>query len=177
MHYVLCTIWYLVSTSLAGGCQQGPQQQVLQQQDPHARLFSYLDDTYLVVRADLGVLALAGLNRVLAPLGLELNTRKTQVWSPAGAQAVEPELAGHVVPVLPALGTKLRAPGDADDAALTLGGEGCGLDQATTRLQQIFARLQELRESLSKQARAALLTTYAGNASQHNLQLALATDD
>ena len=51
----------------------------LQQRDPDARLFSYLDDTYMVVRADLGVLTLAGLNEALAPLGLELNARKTLV--------------------------------------------------------------------------------------------------
>ena len=147
----------------------------LQQLDPAARLYSYLDDSYLVVRAGLGALTLTGLREVLAPLGLELNDDKTLVWSPAGVQAVEAELASKCVPVLPVLGAQLRAPGDADGAALPLGGQGCGLDGATARLEKLWANLERLLQGgLKRQAAGALLNTYAGNASQHNLQLALA---
>ena len=148
----------------------------LQQLDPGARLYSYLDDTYLAVRPDLGARALAGLRQLLAPLGLELNDNKTLVWSPAGIQAVLPELAPRYVAVLPVLGAQLRAPGDPDGAALPLGGQGCGLDGATTRLGRLWASLERLLQAgLKRQAAAALLNTYAGNASQHHLQLALAS--
>ena len=60
---------------------------------PDARLFSCLGDACLAVRPDLGALALAGLSGALAPLGHELDARKTPVWSPAVARAAQPELA------------------------------------------------------------------------------------
>ena len=54
--------------------------------DPEARLLSFLDDTYLVLRKELALLALTGFQQAVAPLGMELNPRKTLVWSPSGPQ-------------------------------------------------------------------------------------------
>eukprot|EP00959_Pyramimonas_sp_CCMP1952_P280279 5859006-Pyramimonas_sp.AAC.1 len=49
----------------------------LQRLDPAARLYSYLDDTYLVVEAGLSPATLTALETALEPYGLELNHAKT----------------------------------------------------------------------------------------------------
>ena len=47
--------------------------------DPHAKLFSYLDDTYLVVAKEVAARTLAALEQAFQPLGLTLNPTKTQL--------------------------------------------------------------------------------------------------
>ena len=141
----------------------------LKQLDPQARMYSYLDDTYLVASASAVVLALAGLREMLAPFGLDLNVRKTMVWSPSGMRAIPAELAQHAVPVLPVLGAHLRSRGDAAEAPEKLGG-GSSLGEATDRLRGLWANLQRLRHAgLSAQGVGAFLRTYAGSASQLTL--------
>ena len=76
--------------------------------DAEARLFSFLDDTYLVVKKPLALLALTALQQALAPLGLQLNQRKTVVFSPSGQQGLPAELSSHCVDSLPALEAHLR---------------------------------------------------------------------
>ena len=149
----------------------------LQQIDPAARLYSYLDDTYLVVDSSVAVLALTGLSAALEPLGLTLKHTKTAVWSPAGREAVLPELRSHWVDSLAVLGAYLKSPGDSEDAPHQLGQTaGSGLPEATQRLEKLWQKLKPLLAAgLKRQAAAALLRTYAGAASQHALQLALAT--
>ena len=121
--------------------------------DPEAQLFSYLDDTYLVVSKDLLLLALTGLAEAVRPFGLELNPRKTFVWSPSGAAGLPDEAAAHWTDSLPVLGAHLRCRGDAEDAPLTLGAGATSLKDATSRLQQLWAQLQRLQKAgLSKQA-------------------------
>ena len=149
----------------------------LQQLDPAARLYSYLDDTYVVVDAPLAALALAGLSKALEPLGLVLNVSKTAVWSPVGRAAVLPELQSSWVDTLPVLGAYLKTRGDADDAPHRLGQAASGLPEATRRLETLWGGLQSLLEAgLKRQAAGALLRTYAGAASQHSLQLSHAAE-
>jgi len=145
--------------------------------DPAAKLYSYLDDTYLVVDSELAALALGGLGKALEPLGLELNPTKTLVWSPAGVTAVLPELRSCYTAALPVLGAHLRTQGDAEDAPHFLGRGNGGLLEATDRLGKLWENLQRLQKAgLKRQAAGALLRTYAGPASQHALQLTLASD-
>jgi len=145
--------------------------------DPAAKLYSYLDDTYLVVDSELAVLALGGLAKALEPLGLELNPTKTLVWSPAGMTAVLPELHSCYTHALPVLGAHLSTRGDAEDAPHYLGRASSGLVEATSRLSKLWENLKRLQGAgLKRQAEAALLKTYAGLASQHALQLSLASD-
>ena len=145
------------------------------------RLYSYLDDTYLVLPAQLATAALHRLAELLEPLGLELNGRKTHVWSPTRPQAVPPELRAHFVPALPVLGTHLRARGDVADAPFELG-QNNGLEQAAGRLTQLWDALRPLgkrtvgEHGLSLQATGSLLRTYAGAASQHVLRALLASE-
>lgn len=109
----------------------------------------------------------------MATLGLELNPRKTLVWSPQGVQAVPAEVRAHAVPVLPALGSHLCCRGDTQEAPHQLGGTG-QLADATERLVSLWQQLQRLQKAgLQRQATAALLRTYAGSASQHALRLTL----
>jgi hypothetical protein len=148
----------------------------LQRLDPLAKLFSYLDDTYLVVDRAFATQALEGLKLALAPLGLDLNPRKTLVWCPAGASTLPAELATHAVAALPVLGAYLRSHGDAEETPHNLGQNGTSLDEATLRLTTLHETLTRLRKAgLKKQAAAALLRSYAGSASQHALRLTLAT--
>ena len=149
----------------------------LQQLDPQARLYSYLDDTYVVVDAAYSLLAVAGFKEAVEQLGMELNESKTAVWCPAGRTGVPAELRPYYKEALPVLGSVLKAQGDSDDAPYLLGQTGGGLEEATRRLGKLWATLQRLHAAgLKKQQVGALLRTYAGAASQHALQLALASD-
>ena len=109
----------------------------LQQLDRDAKLYSYLDDTYVVVDATLCALALDKLKEALAPLGLELNATKTQVWLPAGRISIPLELQSDYVNALPVLGSQLKTQGDSDDAPYLLGQTAGGLDEATGRLSKL----------------------------------------
>ena len=149
----------------------------LRRLDPKAKLYSYLDDTYVVVEPTLAQVALAGLEKALEPLGLELNPSKTAVWSPTGRAAVLPGLQGNWVSSLPVLGSHLKTQGDRDQAPHQLGTQGSGLPEAEQRLRKLWSGLQPLQEAgLKRQAAGALLRTYAGAASQHSLQLAQASE-
>ena len=155
-----------------------PYLEMLLHMDPLAKMYSYLDDTYLVVSKQCAVLALTGLSQELGRIGLELNPSKTVAWSPGGVDALPLELQPHFVPTLPVLGAHLLSPGDVTDATLQLGGHGADLARAGRRLEQLWQRLTKLHKAgLKAQAVAALLKTYAGPASQYNLQLNLATSD
>ena len=146
--------------------------------DSNARLLSFLDDTYIMIKKPLALLALTGLQQAVAPLGLALNPRKTLVFSPNGQQELPAELLCHWVTSLPVLGAHLRAPGDNQDAPLQLGGDSDGLEQATTRLGKLWKELQRLHKAgLTQQATASLLRSYAGAASQYPLQLEQATNN
>ena len=149
----------------------------LQRLDPLARLYSYLDDTYVVLNKSLAALALTGLSKALEPLGLALNPAKTKVWSPTGPNGLPVEMLPHYTQTLPVLGSHLKAPGDTDDAPAYLGQAGSALGDATVRLQKLWDALQALwNAGLKRQAVASLLTTYAGAASQHALQLQLCSE-
>ena len=148
----------------------------LQVLDPLAKLYSYLDDTYLVVDRALAAQALEALGRALAPLGLDLNPWKTLVWCPAGTATLPVELAPHATAALPVLGSYLRCHGDLGETPHNLGQSGTSLDDATLRLSTLSNTLGRLRKAgLKRQAAAALLRSYAGSASQHALRLTLAT--
>ena len=146
--------------------------------DPLAKLYSYLDDTYLVVDKALAAQALGALSQTLATLGLNLNPRKSLVWCPAGTTTLPGELAAHAVAALPVLGSYLRCPGDGGETPHNLGQSNASLDEATQRLATLHNTLCGLmRAGLKKQAAAALLRSYVGSASQHALRLTLATVD
>ena len=148
----------------------------LQQLDPDAKLYSYLDDAYVVVKADLA--ALTGVASVLQPLGLALNPTKTQAWCPSGRAMVAPELQCYYTDSLPVLGSQLKAPGDTDEAPHRLGQGGSGLAEATQRLDKLLNNLRPLvTAGLKRQAAGALFKAYAGPASQHVLQMAHATEE
>lgn len=126
--------------------------------DPKAKLYSYLDDTYLVVAKEFAVLALSCLQEALRPLGLELNPKKTFVWSPNGREALPQELRSHFVKTLPVLGARLLSPGDREETPLQLGGDGAGLGAGTRRLEKVWQQLWKLQKAgLAKQVAAALL--------------------
>jgi len=146
--------------------------------DPRAKLYSYLDDTYLVVDASLAALALQAFQRALHPLGLRLNWTKTAAWSPAGRAVLTPDLQACWVPSLPVLGKHLRPPGDAESSApAALGEPANSLTEAGQKLQRLWEELKKLQKAgLKKHAAAALLRAYAGPASQHSLRMELATD-
>ena len=146
----------------------------LQGLDPLAKLYSYLDDTYLVVCPAHAQQALHGLQDALATLGLSLNHTKTQAWSPAGVASLPLPLQSYHTAALPVLGKHLRTGGDADGSPVNLGQPGAGLQQATQRLGELSRKLQLRRAGLKKQAAGALLRTYAGAASQHALRTGLA---
>ena len=145
----------------------------LQRADPLAKMYSFLDDTYVVVSRGLAVIALRGLQQALRPLDMELHPGKTKVWFWNGSADLPPELAGNFVDSLPVLGAHLKAPGDRQDAPVHLGtAAGQGLTQATRKLSDLGQVLQRLQGGgLSKQAAGALFKTYAGAASQYPLQL------
>ena len=150
----------------------------LRQLDTEARLYSYLDDSYIVVRKDLVTLALAGLKEAYAPLGLELNPDKTLVWSPSGAAGLPAEALAHWTDKLPVLGKQLKAAGDTDDAPAYLDQDDSSLEEATARLQKLWNSLRPLLDAgLKRQAAASLLISYAGAASQHALQLSLCSEE
>lgn len=143
--------------------------------DALAKLYSYLDDTYLVVCSAHAHQALQGLQDALATLGLSLNHTKTQAWSPAGATALPLALQRYYTPTLPVLGKHLRTSGDTNSSPVNLGQPGAGLQQTTQRLGELWVKLQQLQKAgLKKQAAGALLRTYAGAASQHALRTGLA---
>ena len=149
----------------------------MKQRDAASKIYSYLDDTYVVIKSEHAEWAVEVLQKELDKLGLELNPRKTLVWSPAGAAAVSGRLAGCVVQELPVLGAYMRAPGDTQEAPHLLGAAQSGLDVVTGRLGHLYASLKALqKEGLKKQAVAALLHGYAGSASQHALRQALVTE-
>ena len=144
--------------------------------DPQAKMYSYLDDTYLVLAPATASLALTGLNQALAPIGLALNARKTAVWSPAGAAAIPQELQSSFISELPVLGSYLKSAGETGESPFNLGGAGCGLDVVAERLQKLWLCLKGLGQAgLQRQAVGALLRSYAGPASQHALRLSYAT--
>ena len=145
--------------------------------DPAARLYSYLDDTYLVVEAGLAVEALTALERALAPWGLRLNATKTTAWSPAGIAVLPPPLQRHYAASLSVLGKHLRPRGNAEDNPAALGPPANSLAQAADRLRKLWDTLQRLQKTgLTKQATGALLRAYAGAASQRALRQARASD-
>ena len=149
----------------------------IRQLDSAANLYSYLDDTYLVVSPSVAALALAGLSRALEPLGLHLNPSKTMIWSLAGIHNVPAELRSKAVPALPVLGAHLRTPGDTETAPVLLGEEGAALANVTARFSKLWDGLKALiGKGLKRQAIGALLRAYAGPASQHALQLLPAQD-
>ena len=92
----------------------------VRQLDPDTKLYSYLDDTYVVADKRFAATALRELEQALAPLGLVLNPSKTQVWSPTGAQNLPSELLRFWCPALPVLGRHLRTQGDQTDAPVHL---------------------------------------------------------
>ena len=149
--------------------------QQLRQADPHVKLYSYLDDTYVVVAKEHAALALAGLQQCLGTLGLQLHAAKTKVWSAAGREALLPELLPYYTPALPVLGAVMKASDDNEEGSvLHLGGEPSGLDEVTKRLKSVWEALIGLQKAcLSRQATASLLRSYAGAASQYALQLQL----
>ena len=150
--------------------------QQLQQTDPLARLYSYLDDSYVVVEARLASQVLLRLKDALRPLGLGLNPTKTFVWSPAGAATLPADVTAHAITELPVLGSYLRSYGDVADTPHQLGQASSSLPQATDRLKSLWDTLARLQAAgLKKQAVASLLRSYAGPASQHALRLSLAT--
>ena len=146
--------------------------------DPEAKLYCYLDDSYLVVNAQLAELALQALERVLGPLGLRLNQLKTAAWSPAGRGVLTASLQRCWVQSLPVLGKHLRPPGDADASApASLGESANSLGGAARRLKDLTDELLKLNKAgLCKQTAGALLRAYAGPASQHSLRMELAAD-
>ena len=119
----------------------------LLQLEPNAKLYSYLDNTYLVINRNYVALALAGLREALAPLGLEPNERRTLLWSPAGPQAVPGDMRRIYTATLPVLGTHLKSRGDVAEAPLRLGHEGSGLDEVTERLEKLWASLRNLQQA------------------------------
>jgi hypothetical protein len=146
--------------------------------DRHARVYSYLDDIYIVVESSLAPLALTALQRALGTVGLDLNPTKTMVWSPGGVQAVPAELQAHWVNSLPCLGAKLRSPGEEAESPVQLGETSGSLRLAGERLAEVWAGLLKMHKAgLPRQAMAALLRTYAGPASQHALRLQQSSDD
>ena len=155
----------------------GPFLEDLCRLDPEAKIYSFLDDTYLVTTKGLLALALQGLREALSPLGLALNPTKTNVWSPSGPGGLPAEFLPHYTQTLGVLGAKLRSAGDRDEAPLLLGVGFAGLPTATGRLDKLWQQLWKLHKAgLPKQALAALLKTYAGGASQYPLQLQHATE-
>ena len=150
-----------------------PFMQQLRMVDPMAKVYSYLDDTYLVVAKEHAALALAGLEEAFGRIGLQLNPAKTKVWSPAGRAAIQASLIRHYTDTLPVLGAGLgNNSANVEEPLLRLGGEPTGLTQVTQRLKGVWQTLSRLQAAgLTRQAVAALLKNYAGAASQYTLQL------
>ena len=151
--------------------------QVLQV-DPQAKVYSFLDDTYLVVDKRFASLALQWLGEAVVPLGLTLNNRKTVVWSPTGTEGLPLELLVNYQPSLPVLGKHLSSQGDTVEAPVNFGANAASsLSEATARLSTLWNKLAPLLQAgLSRQAAGALLRTYAGAASQYSLQLEAASE-
>ena len=160
--------------------QRGALERLLQQMqlaDPLARLYSYLDDTYVVVESRYAFQTLQGLQSVLTPLGLELKPSKTFVWCPAGAAMLPADVAAHSITELPVLGAYLRSHGDAEGTPHQLGRAEPSIPEAIDKLKSLCDTLKRLQAAgLKRQAAAALIKSYAGPASQHALRLSLATE-
>ena len=152
--------------------------QQLLQLDPNAKLFSYLDDTYLVIAKEVAARTLAALEQAFEPLGLKLNPTKTKLWSPSGRDGLPPQLYPHYTDALPVLGGELTtSEGHRDGALVHLGGHANGLEEVTERLREVWTALTKLSKAgLTRQAVAALLRNYAGPASQFVLQLEQPSD-
>ena len=146
--------------------------------DPESRMYSYLDDTYVVVQAPLAIVTLDALKQSLQPYGLHINGAKTAAWSPAGPSVCPEGLQEFYVPALPILGKHLRSRGDVEDCPAMIGCPEASLDSARARLVTCSQNLSRLQAAgLKKHAAGALLRTYAGAASQQALRQELATED
>lgn len=175
--------------------------ELMRQRDSKATVVAFLDDTYLVQPVRDLEATWRDANDTWRSAGLPLNAAKCKTWLPAGpgpppprpapapsssAEAgAGPEAAVHAaypglpptVPTLPLLGGHLRVAGDAEDAPSHLGAQaGCDLDQATARLDNLWAQLRALLVAgLPKHVAGALLRSYAGAASQFVLRLSPTT--
>jgi len=123
-----------------------PFMQHLRGLDPLAKMYSYLDDTYIVVSKEYASLALAGLDQAVGAIGLQLNPPKTKVRPAAGRQAVQQALHSHFTPALPVVGAAMATRSEeSDDALLHLGGEPDGLREVTKRLKDVWQTLARLQ--------------------------------
>ena len=142
----------------------------LRAKDANARVLSYLDDVYIVVSASEASAALDTVRELFAPLGLELNSAKTQAWSPEAATPLPPGVA-HATSLV-CLGSNLRWSADDERGWFDLlepnPGTGGEWSTAVRRLRHFTSRLDTLRaHGLSMHAALVLHRTYVNGAVTH----------
>ena len=138
--------------------------------DPKASLYFYLDDGYIICKADAADRILAYLKQVFSNFGLELNETKLQVWTAQPSQLPE-TLRAFYNPKMTVLKRQLQAPGDIDHHGAPVAAAQHTLDEEINRLQTLTAQLQRLvKAGLDLQTALAMLRAYAGPASQYTLR-------
>jgi len=156
-------------------------QQELRAKDPEALVVSYLDDIYVVIRADLAPSALDYASSKFAALGLHLNPTKCKAWQPRPGTGAEssfpPSLEPLRVPELSCLGSVLaflRAEALAGDVAQvavgSLSSDGA-LRPALVALEQFSQATRGLRAAgLPMQDAFVLHRTFTDGAVTHLLR-------
>ena len=153
--------------------------------DPHAHVFAYLDDIYVVVDPSVAPRAVLAVRDALASVRLELNLEKTAVWTPDPSVALPEEMASQRVPELRCLGANVPFVDVAEEALgrETTGhrsqgaaavGHGSSNETAESALRMAFARFLDLRKAgLPAQCVLLLARTYFNGAITHLLRASL----
>ena len=138
--------------------------------DPESGLYFYLDDGYLIVRADAVESVLQRLKQEFGELGVKIKESKLQAWR-RDLERLPASLRPYYTADFKVLKRFLATPGEYEHQGLPLQTTQQTLDQETNRIQHLTAALLNLvAAGLDLQTATAMLRAYAGPASQYTLR-------
>ena len=150
----------------------------LQQLDPHAEVYAYLDDIFVVIDAGHAEAAAAVTSDAVGKVGLSLELSKTKAWTPDSTVALPASLEARRVDNLTCLGNTLPfVAASRDLTSSTVGAAQVPVCSAGSpapvqaALEAFTDKLRTLRaKGLRVQTAWALFRTYVNGASNHILR-------